>query len=152
MNLEELLQKEDPAYWEAAFRDFVQNGTVAIDDFLWQWLWNRITWSNGDYSLFYTKEPLLKASLFGVTITITVGYENKRRFVEVSLFESNPYHPDFEEIVAVKKHAARFPSIGNPYLDGPNYTFWEQALFCKLVNIALEERKGLDFLIERSRR
>lgn len=152
MNLEELLQKEDPAYWEAAFRDFVQNGTVAIDDFLWQWLWNRITWSNGDYSLFYNKEPLLKASLFGVTITITVGDENKRRFVEVSLFESNPYHPDFEEIVAVKKHAARFSSIGNPYLDGPNYTFWEQALFCKLVNIALEERKGLDFLIERSRR
>lgn len=152
MNLEESLQQKDPAYWEAAFRDFVQNGSVAIDDFLWQWLWNRITWSNEDYSLFYNKEPLLKANLFGVTITITVGDENKRRFVEVSLFESNPYHPDFEEIVAVKKHAARFSSIGNPYIDEPNYQFWEKALFCKLVNTALEERKGLDFLIERSRR
>ena len=53
MKLEELLQKEDPAYWEAAFRDFVQNGSVAIDEFIWQWLWYRITWSNGDYSLFY---------------------------------------------------------------------------------------------------
>ena len=152
MNLEESLQQKDPAYWEAAFRDFVQNGSVAIDDFLWQWLWNRITWSNGDYSLFYNKEPLLKANLFGVTVTITVGDENKRRFVEVSLFESNPYHPDFEEIVAVKKYEARFSSIGNPYIDEPNYQFWEKALFCKLVNTALEERKGLDFLIERSRR
>lgn len=152
MELEEILQKEDPAYWEAAFRDFVQNGTVSIDDFLWQWLWYRVTWSNGDYSLFYNKKPLLKANLFGVSITITVGDENKRRFVEVSLFESNPYHPDFEEIVAVEKHESRFSSIGNPYIDEPNYKFWEQALFCKLVNIALEERKGLDFLIERSRR
>ncbi|MFT5647209.1 MAG: hypothetical protein ACI976_001898 [Aureispira sp.] len=152
MNLEKSLQQENPAYWEAAFRDFVQNGSVAIDDFLWQWFWNRITWSNGAYSLFYNKEPLLKANLFGVTITITVGDENKRRFVEVSLFESNPYHPDFEEIVAVKKHESRFSSIGNPYIDEPNYQFWEKALFCKLVNTALEERKGLDFLIERSRR
>jgi hypothetical protein len=152
MELEELLQKEDPAYWEAAFRDFVQNGSVPIDVFIWQWLWYRVTWSNGDYSLFYNKEPLLKANLFGLSISITVGDENKRRFIEMSMFESNPYHPDFEEIVAVKKHAARFSSIGNPYLDEPNYKFWEQALFCKLVNIALEERKGLDFLIERSRR
>lgn len=152
MELEELLQKEDPAHWEAAFRDFVQHGTTPVDDFLWQWLWSRITWTNDDYSLFYNKEPLLKANIFEVTITITVGYENKRRFIEVSLFESNPYHPDFEEIVAVGKHEWRFSSIGNPYIDEPNYKFWEQALFCKLVNIALEERKGLDFLIERSRR
>jgi len=152
MELEALLKKEDPAYWEEAFRDFVQKGIVAIDDFLWQWLWNRITWANKDYSLFYNKKPLVKANLFGVTITIMVGDENKRRFVEVSLFESNSYHPDFEEIVAVGKHEWRFSSIGNPYLDEPNYQFWEQALFCKLVNIALEERKGLDFLIERSRR
>lgn len=152
MELEEILQKEDPAYWEAAFRDFVQNGSVSIDDFLWQWLWYRVTWSNGDYSLFYNKKPLLKANLFGVSITITVGDENKRRFIEVSLFENNPYHPDFEEIVAVEQHESRFSSIGNPYIDEPNYKFWEQALFCKLVNIALEERKGLDFLIERSRR
>jgi len=152
MELEELLKKENPAHWEAAFRDFVQNGNVAIDDFLWQWLWNRIAWTNDDYSLFYNKEPLLKANIFGVTITITVGDEKKKRFVEVSLFESNPYHPDFEEIVVVGEHEWRFSSIGNPYLDEPNYKFWEQALFCKLVNIALEERKGLDFLIERSRR
>lgn len=152
MELEELLQKENPAHWEAAYRDFVQNGTTPVDDFLWQWIWNRITWTDDDYSLFYNKEPLLKAHLFEVTITITVGHENKRRFIELSMFESNPYHPDFEEIVAVGKHEARFSSIGNPYLDEPNYKFWEQALFCKLVNTAFEERKGLDFLIERSRR
>lgn len=152
MELEKLLQKDDPAHWEVAFRDYVQQGSTSIDKFLWQWLWNRIAWSNDDYSLFYNKEPLVKANIFGVTLTITVGDENKRRYVEVSLFESNPYHPDFEEIVVVGDHEWRFSSIGNPYLDEPNYKFWEKALFCKLVNIALEERKGFDFLIERSRR
>lgn len=152
MELEELLQKEDPAHWEAAFRDHVQQGAIPVDVFLWQWLWNRIVWSNDDYSLFYNKEPLVKANIFGITVTIRVGDEKKRRYVEVSLFESNPYHPDFEEIVVVGEHEWRFSSIGNPYLDEPNYKFWEKALFCKLVNIALEERKGLDFLIERSRR
>ncbi len=152
MELEELLQKEDPAHWEVAFRDYVQSGKVAIDNFLWQWLWERVTWSEEAYSLFYNNAPLVKANIFGITVTITVGDQNKRRFVNVSLFESNPYHPDFEEFVIVDDKEWRFSSIGNPYIDEPNYKFWEKALFCKLVNVAFEERKGLDFLIERSRR
>ena len=68
------------------------------------------------------------------------------------MFQSNPYHPDFWEIVQVSEEEWRFPSIGNPYIDEPIYKVWEKILFAKLLNIALEEHKGLDFLIERSRR
>ncbi|BDS13971.1 hypothetical protein [Aureispira anguillae] len=152
MNLDSLLADTNLASWEVAFRDYVQSGKVAIDDWLWKWLWFRIQWPSEDYSLFYNENTLIKAELFEVAIVVTVGDTNKRRYVQVSFFKENPYHPEFEELVQVEEQEWRFSSIGNPYIDEPNYKQWERLLFCKLINKALEERKGLDFLIEQVRR
>lgn len=152
MELQKLLADNNPASWEIAFRDFVQSSRIAIDDWLWQWLWCRIKWPNKDYSLFYHENILVEAELLGLTVLVKVGDNKQRRYVQVSLFKNNPYHPDFDELIQVSEKAWRFSSIGNPYLDEPNYRWWEKMLFCKLLNIGLEERKGLDFLIEQLRR
>lgn len=148
---EQLAEKEQSA-WEQSFRTGVQKGTVSIDDWLWCWLWERIDWPERQHSLFKTGNVLLDAVIFNVRVLAEVGHEGKARYVHLRLFEGNPYHPDFEEWLEVGAHEWRFPSFGNPFFDEPNYEFWEKTLFCKLLNQALEEKKGLDFLIERSRR
>jgi len=151
-DLEQLLADNDPSLWELALQDFVRKGKIAIDEFLWKWLWNRVTWPDPEYSIFYNKRQLVNTKFFGTSIEIFTGEKDKRRFAEIRMFESNPYHPDFEEVVFVSENAWRFYSVGNPFIDEPNYEWWEKMLFCKLLNQAFEDRKGLDFLIERSRR
>ena len=70
----------------------------------------------------------------------------------LTMFENNPYHPDFCEMAQVEEHEWRFPAIGNPYLDEPMYKKWEKILFAKLFNRVFNDLKGLDLLIEHSRR
>lgn len=153
MEWKEELQKQEPSAWEKSFRTVVvQESIVAIDDWLLQWLWERIEWPERQYSLFKSGNVLLDAAIFQVRIVVEVGHEAKKRYIHVRFFEGNPYHPDFEEWLEVSQQEWRFPSFGNPFLDEPNYEFWEKMLFCKLLHQALEEKKGLDFLIERSRR
>ncbi len=153
MEWREQLAGTDPAVWEESFRTAVQQEAVAIDDWLWTWLWERIDWQEGaSHSLFKSGNVLLDASIFKVRVLVEVGHKAKYRYIHVRLFEGNPYHPDFEEWLEVSQAEWRFPSFGNPYLDEPNYKYWEGMLFCKLLNQVLEEQKGLDFLIERSRR
>ncbi len=151
MELEQLLADNNSLSWEIAFRDYVQSGKVAVDDWLWQWLWCRLNWPDENFSLFYKGNILLDASLFGVNIIIETGDINQRRYVQIKIYEANPYHPDFLELAQVGEWEWRFPSVGNPYLDEPNYKQWEKLLFCKLTNLILEHKKGLDFLIERTR-
>ncbi|MGH1336542.1 MAG: hypothetical protein ACRBFS_10470 [Aureispira sp.] len=152
MEWREELEKTEPSAWEQSFRTAVQQGEVAIDDWLWHWLWKRIDWPERQHSLFKAGNVLLDAVIFEVRVLVEVGHQSKFRYIHVRLFEGNPYHPDFEEWLEVSKQERRFPSFGNPFLDEENYEFWEKMLFCKLFNQALEEKKGLDFLIERSRR
>jgi hypothetical protein len=152
MDLEKLLIDSNPASWEVAFRDYVQTGKVSVDDWLWEWLWCRMKWPDERFSLFHKGNVVMQTQLFGVNILIESGDIDKRRYVEVKMYEANAYHPDFMELEQVTEMEWRFPSVGNPYLDEPNYIQWEKMLFCKLGNIIFEEKKGLDFLIERSRR
>lgn len=152
MELNKLLKDNNPASWEMAFRDYVESGKTAIDDWIWQWLWARIEWPSTENSLFYHENVLLNATLFGLTIMVQGGDLKKRRYVQITLYKDNPYHPDFSELVQVEEAGWRFASIGNPYIDAPNYEWWEKMLFCELMNTGLEHRKGLDFLIENFRR
>ena len=146
--LDKLLKDKDPSSWEIAYRDYVQNGRAAIDDFLWSWIWYRIEWPEVDYSLFNKDNVYIKCNFLGINILVHTGDDNQRRFVRIAMYESNPYHPDFETIEQVSEEAWRFESIGNPFIDRPNYKWWEQMLFCKLLRQGLDDRKGLDFLIE----
>lgn len=148
--LQEQLSKNSPAIWEQSFEQFVKNGQVAIEDWLWEWLWYRIIWPETTYSLFHAENMLVAAPIFGLNVLINVGDNNKRRFISVKIFEHNPYHPDFGELVQVEEHEWRFPAIGNPYIDEPNYKEWEKQLFCKLVYTAFGERGGLDFLAKKA--
>lgn len=152
MELEDLLASADSADWERAYQGYVQSGKIAIDDWLLQWLWERVVWPSKDYSIFYPGNVLIKSSLLGVQIQVTLGDVNKRRYVQLKLFKSNPYHPDFLENAEVSEAEWRFPAIGNPFIDQPNYERWEKLLFCKLLNLVLTERKGLERLIEMMRR
>jgi hypothetical protein len=150
--LELLIKDTDPSSWEVGFRDFVQSGKVAVDNFLWSWIWHRIDWPEVDYSLFHNENIYIKSAFLGINVLVKTGDNKHRRFVHVALFESNPYHPDFEEVVQVEETQWRFPSIGNPFIDQPNYKWWEKMLFCKLLHQALADRGGMDFLIEQIRR
>lgn len=152
MEWKEELEKKEASAWEQSFRTVVQGGEVSVDAWLWHWLWQRIDWPERQHSLFKAGNVLLDAVIFKVRVLVEVGHQSKFRYIHVRLFEGNPYHPDFEEWLEVSKQEWRFPSFGNPFLDEENYEFWEKMLFCKLFNQALEEKKGLDFLIERSRR
>jgi hypothetical protein len=153
MNWKEELKQTDHAIWEKSFRTaVVEKGKAAIDEWLWTWLWERVAWPDEGYSLFKAGNILLEAAIFKVRVLVEVGHQGKRRYIRVRLYENNPYHPDFDEWLEVGASEWRFPSFGNPYLDKENYSYWEEMLFCKLMNQAFEEKKGLDFLIERSRR
>jgi len=148
MNLEELLGSNKRADWEMAHLHFVVNGRVGIDEWIWSWLYHRIQWTSEDYSVFRNETVLIDVAMFGVHLQVETGNFNKRRFVVVKMFEGNPYHPEFQERIDIEEHEWRFSSIGNPFIDQPNYTLWEQLVFAKLLNRAMEERKGLDLLIE----
>lgn len=148
--VQQQLSQNNPEIWQQSFEQFVKNGNTTVEDWLWQWLWCRMDWPDTTYSLFQANNLLLFAPIFGVNVRIEVGENNKRRLVLVKLFESNPYHPDFEELVQVEEHEWRFPAVGNPYIDEPNYKQWEVQLFCKLVYTAFGERGGMDFLVKRA--
>lgn len=150
--LQKLLQDKENASWEIGFRDYVHTGKVAIDDFLWEWLYERIEWPDEDFSIFSKDNIYVQTNFLGVNIVIRTGDENQRRFVHTAMFVSNAYHPDFEVTAQVTEAEWRFPSVGNPYIDAPNYRWWEQLLFCKLLRRTFEDEQGLDFLIEQIRR
>ncbi|MCH2023726.1 MAG: hypothetical protein MK207_14720 [Saprospiraceae bacterium] len=152
MELNQLLIDNNPVSWELAFQDFVKAGTVSVDDWFWEWLYLRITWPDEDFSLFCKGNIIVKTQIFGINLLIETGDNNKRRFVQVTMYENNPYHPDFFEIAQVSELEWRFPSSGNPFLDEPKYRLWEKYLFSKLLNYVFIDKKGLDFLIEYSRR
>jgi hypothetical protein len=146
--LQQLLSDQNPASWEAAFKNFVEHGNTPTDEWLWEWLWFRIKWNDDGFSLFALGNTPVQTRLKGLNIVVTVGDNQKKRYVAVKIYESNPYHPDFDEMVQVSDKEWRFPSVGNPYIDEPMYKIWEKWLFCKLLNIAFEERGGMAFLIE----
>ncbi|MDC0231169.1 hypothetical protein OAK19_04320 [Aureispira] len=152
MDIDQLLIDNNPASWERAFRDYVKTGNMSVDDWLWQWLYLRIMWPDQDFSLFYKGNILVKTQIFGVNLIVETGDNNKRRFVQVTMYKKNSYHPEFFEVAQVAELEWRFPSSGNPFLDEPKYKIWEKYLFFKLLNYAFIEKKGLDFLIEHSRR
>lgn len=151
-NLQTLLQDNQPASWEIGFQEYVRTGRVAIDDFLWEWLYERIEWPDKEYSIFNKDNIYVQTNFLGVNITIRTGDIRQRRFVHTAMFVSNAYHPDFEVTAQVEENKWRFPSVGNPFIDEPNYRWWEQMLFCKLLRQTFEDHKGLDFLIEHIRR
>lgn len=152
MSWKEKLEKNDPSAWERSFRTTIQRGAVAIDKWLWHWLWYRIEWPDRQYSLFKKGKILLDASIFSAQVVVKVGHHAKKRNIQFCCFEGNPYHPNFEARAEASDLEWRFPSSGNPFIDDKNYEYWEKLLFCKLFYQVLEDEKGLDFLIERARR
>lgn len=148
MNLEELLVSTKRVDWEMAHLHFVVSGKVSIDEWLWHWLVNRIQWPSSDYSIFRNDTVIIDVAMFGVHLQVETGNFNKRRFLIVKMFTGNPYHPDFQERIDIAEHEWRFSSIGNPFIDEPNYIVWEQLVFAKLLNEGMDKRKGLDLLIE----
>lgn len=152
MELEDWLSDEKLESWEQSYRDYVLSNKLGIDDWIWQWLWFRIKWPSEEYSLFYKENVLIYAGLFDVTVEVRVGDIDKRRYVQLNIYKTNPYHPDVEVLAQVDESEWRFSSVGNPFIDDENYKNWEKLLFCKLLNRTLEEAKGLDFLIEHFRR
>ena len=102
-DINKLLADKEASSWEIAYRDYVQSGRVAIDDFLWTWIWNRLNWPEGDYSLFHADNTYIQCNFLGINILVVVGDAKQRRFVRLMMYESNPYHPDFDEMMQVKQ-------------------------------------------------
>ena len=152
MDLEKALKDSNPASWELSFRYFVQEGSLSVADWLWEWLYQRINWPDEAFSIFYKGNVLIESQIFGINVLVETGDNKKRRFLTLTMFENNPYHPDFCEMAQVEEQEWRFPAVGNPYLDEPMYKIWEKILLAKLFNKVFHDLKGLDLLIEHSRR
>ncbi len=147
-NLSQQLSQNNPSAWEHSLKETVYKDLLAINDWLNCWLLCRINWPNTDYSLFYSGTVIIESSLLGTHIQLKSGDKHKRRFLKLILYKDNPYHPDFEATAEIAAHEWRFPSIGNPYIDEPNYKKWEQLVFAKLFHQLLQEHHGMDFFIE----
>ncbi|MCP4438103.1 MAG: hypothetical protein GY810_04095 [Aureispira sp.] len=149
--LAEYLKVKDPGQWESSYREHVQRGEVAIDDWVWWWLWHQINWPGKDFSVFH-QGVITEIKLMDINIRLVLGHENKMRFVELIVYSQNEYHPDFHHKQLVDPEQWRFPSIGNPAVDKPNYRWWEEYLFCKLYSQILIDHNGLDHIIEQLHR
>lgn len=149
--LEEYLKVKDPSLWEESYRAHVQSGRVAIDNWVLWLLWYQIDWPGVEYSVFY-QGVITQIKLMDIHINVNIGHEEKMRFVELTVYSQNEYHPDFQHKQLVSEETWRFPSIGNPTIDKPNYRWWEEYLFCKLYSLILFEFGGLDHLIEQLHR
>ena len=113
------------------------NGNISIDEWIWTWLNNRIKWPSADYSIFKNDTIIIDVEMFRVRLVVETGNFNKRRFIIGKIFTDNPYHPTFQERVDIAEHEWRFSSVGNPFIDEPNYLIWEQLVFAKLFNIIM---------------
>ena len=154
MNQDELnkvLAQNDSEAWERSLKDTIQEDAFDLEDWIYVWIYHRLQWPDSDFSLFYTNTILMEASIKGLTIRLKSGDTNKRRWLILSIYKDNPYHPDYEEKAQVSPEEWRFPSVGNPYIDEPNFKVWEQMLFAKLFSTLLIKQKGLEFLIENFR-
>lgn len=154
MNLQNLVQqlsKEQPSVWEQSLHSTVSKNLISINEWLNCWLLCRIKWPDTDFSLFYSGTKIIDCSLFGIHIQLSSGDKNKIRFLTLTLFKDNPYHPDFETKAEIAAHEWRFPSVGNPYIDEPNYKQWEKMVFAKLFYKLWYVQNGMDFLIENLR-
>ncbi len=147
----EQLVKEDPGAWEESYRQQVLAGATTDEEWWYTWLWHRMILPEEKHSLFNTEKPIIQAQWMGTKIVVQPNCEGKTRLVMVQIFGDNPYHPDFEYHAAVSEEERRFPSIGNPFIDEPNYKQWEKLLLVKLLNSVLDDQKGLTFIIDRYR-
>lgn len=151
MDWREFLAQANPASWEESYRKHVLTGVIGDAEWWYMWLWNRLVLPNEQYSLFNTKEPIIRVEWIGTMIEVKASYEGKNRLVLMRVFGDNPYHPDIEYEAQVTPEERRFPSVGNPFIDEPNYRQWEEWLLVKLFHNILEQQKGLSFLIDRYR-
>ena len=145
------LAQDDPTIWEESYQKHVLHGTVDDGDWVNQWLWSRMTLPEQPYSLFNTPLPIVEAKCFETDVVVHAIARGKDRLVELQVFGSNPYQPDFHGIAEVAPEERRFPSVGNPFIDEPNYKLWERWLLAKLLNEILEAQEGRAFLIDRFR-
>lgn len=151
MDWREPLGQEDPAWWEESYRKQVLTGTITDEEWWCTWLSHRLTLPSESYSLFNVEKPVIQVNWMGTGVVVQPNSEGKDRLVTMQVFGDNPYHPDFEYDAVVSAEERRFPSVGNPFIDEPNYKQWERWLFAKLLHVILEEQKGLLFLVERYR-
>lgn len=151
MDWREYLKQTNPASWEDSYRKHVLTGVIGDEEWWYTWLWHRLMLPGKQYSLFNAEQPVIQAEWIGTVIEVQTNYEGKQRFVIMRIFGDNPYHPDMEYYAEVTKEEQRFPSVGNPFIDEPNYRQWEQWLLAKLFHHILDHQKGLSFLIDRYR-
>lgn len=145
------LSQQDPGVWEHSYRAHVLQGNIADEVWIETWLEQRMTMPSKQYSIFNSALPIIEAQWLETHLLVEANAEGKERLVNVQIFGQNPYQPDFQATIPVANHERRFYSIGNPFIDEPNYRLWEELLFAKLLSAALYEEKGLDFLINRWR-
>lgn len=142
------LSTEDSALWEHAYLDYVTHGIVSIDEYVIDWIGERIKIPESqDYSIF-AANVILDAVLLNIQVQIGTQYQGRNRFVYMMLWTSGSLHPSFEYIHEPDEANSRFESIGNPSIDTHNYRIWEEYLFMKLSSEILFEKGGLDAIIE----
>jgi hypothetical protein len=144
----EWLASDDQGLWEQAYLNYVAAGKVAVDEWILEWLKNRIKLpASKDYSLFSPNE-LINEALMGVKIKLIVFSKVKDRILRLEVYRSGDYHPYYEISHSPDALNSRFESIGNPIIDTPNYRCWEEYLFYKLFSEILFDEGGLDAIIE----
>lgn len=144
----EWLASEDQANWEEAYLKYVNRGQLGIDDLVLDWLWHRIQFPESkEYSIF-SPHLMVDAALVNVQLKLGSFHQDKVRYVRMEVFNQGSLHPDFEVTAVPESQDKRFPSVGNPFIDEPNYRWWEEYLFFKLTAKALHDLGGLDAIIE----
>jgi hypothetical protein len=142
------LESDDPSLWEQLYVEFVSRGRVSIDEWILDWMWERISLPESeDYSIF-SPNKVIDANLMGVKVELSTLHQKKVRYVRLALSQHGSLHPDFEYFHQPNETNKRFESVGNPFIDTPNYRWWEEYLFFSLTSEILFQHGGLDAFVE----
>ncbi len=145
---QECIDSNDPGLWEQLYMEFVTKGIVNIDQWILDWMWARTQLPESqDYSIF-SPHKVIDAALVGVKVELMTMHQKKVRYVRLALSQSGSLHPDFEYVHQPDSLNQRFESVGNPFIDTPNYRWWEEYLFFKLSSEILFDHGGLDAFVE----
>ena len=146
------LESDDPSMWEQLYMQYVSRGQLSIDDWIMDWMWARMELPESkDYSIF-SPHKVIDANLIGVKVELSTLHQKKVRYVRLALSQHGSLHPDFEYYHQPDELNKRFESVGNPFIDTPNYRWWEEYLFYGLTSEILFKYGGLDAFVELLRR
>src|SRR5690606_4950322 len=125
-NYQAWLASDDPALWEQTYLHYVTRGVVSIDEYVLDWLSHRVELpASKEYSIF-SPNVLVDTALLNVRVKLGTQSQGKTRYVYMMVWTDGELHPGFEYLHEPDEENKRFESIGNPFIDGPNYRIWEE--------------------------